>query len=80
MTPWRFQGASRAMTDDPVRSRGSVSRYFARYFAGGSGEGAGCGVDGAGAGAVDPAVAGAAGGFAAACCGWAAGLIQQAWI
>src|SRR4051794_22508047 len=52
-----------------------------RYFAGavglvlGAGEG-----DAAGAGGALPAVAGAAGVAAAAACGWAPGLIQQAWI
>jgi hypothetical protein len=51
------------------------------YFAAGDGEAAGAGeAEGAGeaaaAGAADPDVAGAGG--AAAVCGWAPGLIQQA--
>jgi len=51
------------------------------YFAAGDGEAEGAGEADAGgemaaAGAADPEVAGA--GVAAAVCGWAAGLIQQA--
>ena len=51
------------------------------YFAGAAGLALGAGEgDAAGAGAALPAVAGAAGAAAAAACGWAPGLIQQAWI
>ena len=53
------------------------------YFAAGAGAGLGAGEgDAAGAGVALPAVAGAAGAglAAAAVCGWAPGLIQQAWM
>ena len=58
--------------------RTAVTRYFAEGCGEGVDAGAGVACGAAGAGAADPAVVGAAGAAAAACCGWAAGLIQQA--
>ena len=77
MTPWRFKGAAvQAAFTNRARRRfdGAVS-----YFAAGAAAGGGAA---ARRGAALPAVvgAGAAGAAAAAAWGWAAGLIQQAWM
>jgi hypothetical protein len=63
MTPWRFEGAP-----DPNRENFGWFGGRRDYLAGAAG----------GAAAVLPAVEGAAGVAAAAACGCAAGLIQQA--
>jgi hypothetical protein len=73
MTRWRFKGA----TAQPVKIRGAPN-VEDRYFAGAAGAAAGAGeaeVAGAALPAVEAAGAGVA---AAAACGWAPGLIQQA--
>src|SRR5947209_1025189 len=80
MTPWRFQGA--AFQTGRISDRSGKPRaYLAGAAAGDAGDAA------AGAAAAAPAVDGAAappaggeaGCAAAAACGWALGLIQQAW-
>ena len=69
MTPWRFEGVPFLPND---RNNGCGRGYLAC----GCGEVAGWG-EADGAGAAEPDVVGA--GAAAAACGWADGLIQQAW-
>jgi len=73
MTRWRFEGA----VPQPV-GIGSVPGSLSRYFAGAAVAAAVAG-DAAAPGAALPAVTDpGAGAAAAAACGWALGLIQQA--
>src|SRR3984957_16217688 len=79
MKRWRFKGAKLQTVqfwDYFVAGAGAAAAGAGGGVAGGGG---GAGAAAAGAGAALPAVAEGAGVTFAAACGWALGLIQQAW-